>query len=91
MYWASGLINLLWRLNTVPPLHSTGPIFSPWKTRWMFSVEMHYGVHRAGMAKAMSVRETSWVFGVRRDTVCKMLADATPQGHTRQGRPPSRS
>ena len=42
---------------------------------------------RACLVEGMSVREASRVFGVHRDTVGKMLANATPQGYTRQ-RPP---
>ena len=53
----------------------------------MFSVEMHYRVRRACLVEGMSVREVSRVFGVHRDTVRKILGDATPQGYTRN-RPP---
>ncbi len=53
----------------------------------MFSVEMYYRVRRACLVEGMSVREAARVFGVHRDTVRKMLANATPQGYTRQ-RPP---
>ena len=53
----------------------------------MFSVEMYYQVRRACLVEGMSEREASRVFGVHRDTVRKMLANATPQGYTRQ-RPP---
>ena len=51
----------------------------------MFSVEMYFQVRRACLVEGMSVREASRVFGVHRDTVRKMLANATPQGYTRQG------
>ena len=55
----------------------------------MFHVEMYFQVRRACLVEGMSVREASRVFGVHRDTVRKMLANATPQGYTRQ-RPPRR-
>ena len=55
----------------------------------MFHVEMYFQVRRACLVEGMSVREVSRVFGVHRDTVRKMLANATPQGYTRQ-RPPRR-
>ena len=55
----------------------------------MFHVEMYYQVRRACLVEGMSVREASRVFGVHRDTVRKMLANATPQGYTRK-RPPRR-
>ena len=50
----------------------------------MFHVEMYYQVRRACLAEGMSVREASRVFGVHRDTVRKMLANAMPQGYTRK-------
>ena len=53
----------------------------------MFRVEMYYQVRRACLVEGMSVREASRVFGLHRDTVGKMLANATPRGYTRQ-RPP---
>ena len=53
----------------------------------MFSVEMYFRVRRACLVEGMSVREAARVFGVHRDTVRKMLANATPQGYTRK-RPP---
>ena len=55
----------------------------------MFQVEMYYQVRRACLVEGMSVREASRVFGVHRDTVRKMLANAMPQGYT-QKRPPRR-
>ena len=55
----------------------------------MFHVEMYFQVRRACLVEGMSVREASRVFGMHRDTVRKMLANATPQGYTRQ-RPPRR-
>ena len=53
----------------------------------MFHVEMYFQVRRACLVEGMSVREASRVFGLHRDTVRKMLANATPQGYTRK-RPP---
>ncbi len=53
----------------------------------MFHVEVYFQVRRACLVEGMSLREPSRVFGVHRDTVRKMLANATPQGYTRQ-RPP---
>ena len=50
---------------------------------------MYFQVRRACLVEGMSVREASRVFGVHRDTVRKMLANATPQGYTRK-RPPRR-
>ena len=55
----------------------------------MFHVEMYLQVRRACLVEGMSVREASRVFGVHRDTVKKMLANAAPQGYTRK-RPPRR-
>ena len=55
----------------------------------MFHVEMYFQVRRACLVEGMSVREASRVFDLHRDTVRKMLANATPQGYTRQ-RPPRR-
>ena len=55
----------------------------------MFHVEMYFQVRRACLVEGMSVREASRVFGVHRDTVRKMLANAMPQGYTRK-RPPRR-
>ena len=55
----------------------------------MFHVEMYFQVRRACLVEGMSVREASRVFGVHRDTVRKMLANATPQGYTRK-MPPRR-
>ena len=43
----------------------------------MFHVDMYYRVRRACLVERMSVREASRVFGVHRDTVRKMLANAT--------------
>ena len=55
----------------------------------MFRVEMYYQVRRACLVEGMSIREASRVFSLHRKTVEKMLANATPQGYTRQ-RPPHR-
>ena len=55
----------------------------------MFRVEMYYQVRRACLVEGMSIREASRVFSLHRKTVEKMLANATPQGYTRQ-RPPYR-
>ena len=46
-------------------------------------------VRRACLMEGMSVRETARVFGLHRDTVRKMLANATPLGYTRK-KPPRR-
>ena len=43
----------------------------------MFHVEMYFQVRRACLVEGMSVREASRVFGLHRDTVRKMLANAT--------------
>ena len=53
----------------------------------MFYVEMYFRVRRAGLVEGMSVREASRVFDLHRDTVRKMLDNATPQGYTRQSPP----
>ena len=53
----------------------------------MFSVEMYYQVRRACLVEGMSEREASRVFGVHRDTVRKMLTNATPPGYTRKSPP----
>ena len=50
----------------------------------MFSVEMYYQVRRACLVEGMSEREASRVFGVHRDTVRKMLTNATPPGYMRK-------
>ena len=44
-------------------------------------------VRRACMVEGMSVREASRVFGLHRDTVCKMLAWSVPPGYRRQDPP----
>ncbi len=53
----------------------------------MFRVEMYYQVRRACLVEGMSVREASRVFGLHRDTVRRMLANAKPQGYTRKSPP----
>ena len=53
----------------------------------MFHVEMYFRVRRACLVEGMSVREASRVLDLHRDTVRKMLANATPQGYTRQSPP----
>ena len=53
----------------------------------MFYVEMYFRVRRACLVGGMSVREASRVFDLHRDTVRKMLDNATPQGYTRQSPP----
>ena len=45
----------------------------------MFHVEMYFRVRRACLVEGMSVREASRVFDLHRDTVRKMLDNATPQ------------
>ena len=53
----------------------------------MYPVEMYFRVRRACLVEGMSVREASRVFDLHRDTVRKMLDNATPQGYTRQSPP----
>ena len=53
----------------------------------MFTVEMYVRVRRACMVEGMSVREASWVFGLHRDTVRKMLAYSVPPGYRRESPP----
>ena len=53
----------------------------------MYAVEMYLRVRRACMVEGMSVREASRVFGLHRDTVCKMLAYSVPPGYRRQSPP----
>ena len=54
----------------------------------MFHVEMYFRVRGgACLVEGMSVREASRVFDLHRDTVRKMLDNATPQGYTRQSPP----
>ena len=87
MYRSGGSTGILGRLKTVPPAVFHGLIFSLWKVRWMFHVEMYFQVRRACLVEGMSVREVSRVFGLHRDTVRKMLANAAPQDYTRQSPP----
>ena len=53
----------------------------------MYSVDVYLRVRRAVMAKDMSIREASRVFGLHRDTVRKMLAYSVPPGYQRQTPP----
>ena len=53
----------------------------------MYQVESYLRVRRAVMVEGMSIRETSRVFGLHRDTVRKMLAYSVPPGHRRQTTP----
>ena len=53
----------------------------------MYLVEMYVPVRRARMVEGMSVRETSRVFSLHRDTVRKMLAYSVPPGYRRQSPP----
>ena len=62
-------------------------IISLWKVLWMYNVELYARVRRACMVEGMSVREASWVFGLHRDTVRKMLAYSVPPGYRRQDPP----
>ena len=57
----------------------------------MFHGGMYFQVRRACLVEGMSVRETSRVFGLHRDTVRKMLTNTTPPGYTRKRPPPTRS
>ena len=52
---------------------------------------MYFQVRQSYLVRGMSVREASRVFGVHRDTVRKMLTNATPSGYTRKRPPPTRS
>ena len=51
----------------------------------MFHVDTYFRVRRACLVEGMSVREASRVFGLHRDTVRKMLANATPPGLHAEG------
>ncbi len=55
----------------------------------MFRVDVYLRVRRAVMVEGMSIRETSQVFGLHRDTVRKMLAYSVPPGY-RKHSPPHR-
>ena len=50
----------------------------------MYSVDVYLRIRRAVMVEGMSVREASWVFGLHRDTVRKMLAYSVPPGYRRK-------
>ena len=94
MYRAGGSIAVFGRLKTVPPVAFHRADFEP--------VEGVMGVTRGDVFSGSaglpgggdersgglpSVREASRVFGMHRDTVRKMLVNATPQGYTRQSSP----
>ena len=53
----------------------------------MFRVDVYLRVRRAVMVEGMSIRETSQVFGLHRDTVRKMLAYSVPPGYRRHSPP----
>ena len=53
----------------------------------MYHVELYARVRRACMVEGMSLREASRVFGLRRDTVRKMLAYSAAAGYRRQNPP----
>ena len=55
----------------------------------MYKVDMYVRVRRACMVEGMSMREADRVFGLHRDTVCKMLMYSVPPGYRRE-RPPRR-
>ena len=55
----------------------------------MYRVDVYLRVRRAAMVDGMSMREAARVFGLRRDTVRKMLAFSVPPGYRRQN-PPKR-
>ena len=55
----------------------------------MYLVGMYYRVRRACLVDGLSIREASRVFGMQRDTVCKMLSHSVPPGYRRK-RPPRR-
>ena len=53
----------------------------------MYRVDLYLRVRRTVMVEGMSVRETSRVFGLHRDTVRKMLTYSVPPGYRRQSPP----
>ena len=55
----------------------------------MYRVDVYLRVRRAAMVDGMSMREAARVFGLRRDTVRKMLAFSVLPGYRRQN-PPKR-
>ncbi len=55
----------------------------------MYKLDVYLRVRRAVMVDGMSMREAAWVFGLRRDTVRKMLAFSVLPGYRRQN-PPKR-
>ena len=50
----------------------------------MYTVDVYLRVRRGVIVEGMSVREASRVFGLHRDTVCKMLAYSVPPGYRRK-------
>ena len=62
-----------------PP--STGSKSCLWVVGWMYQVDVYLRVRRAVMVYGMSIREASRVFGLRRDTVRKILAYSVPPGY----------
>ena len=62
-----------------PP--STGSKSYLWLVGWMYEVDAYLRVRRAVMVDGMSIREASRVFGLRRDTVRKILAYSVPPGY----------
>ena len=73
------------RWKTVPPAAFHSADFQPVEGAMdVFTWRCIFSVRRACLVEGMSVREASRVFGVHRDTIRKMLANATPQGYTRQ-------
>ena len=55
----------------------------------MYRVDLYARVRRACRVEGMSTREASWVFGLDRKTVRKMLSFSVPPG-SRRGKPPRR-
>ena len=55
----------------------------------MYKLDVYLRVRRAVMVDGISMREAAWVFGLRRDTVRKMLAFSVLPGYRRQN-PPKR-
>ena len=55
----------------------------------MYRVEMYARVRRACRVEGTTTREASWVFGLDRKTVRKMLSFSVPPGY-RRGKPPRR-
>jgi len=55
----------------------------------MYTVDLYRRVRRAHFVEGMSIREAARVFGLRRDTVNKMLEYSVPPGYRRE-QPPRR-